>query len=103
MIVISKRLQMVYRSLVCLYNRHCTGHARDNSRTWLCVVTVIVTLYWWLGGRTSDDTLGHEVRVRDKDGHVHVYNSETSPMVFIGGHPRSRILHLGLERFPGIK
>ena len=90
MIVISKRLQMVYRSLVCLYNRHCTG--RDNSKSWLCIVTVIVTLYWWLGGRSqsSDDTRGHEVRVRDKAGHVHVYNSEISPMVFIGGHPRSK-------------
>ena len=86
MIVISKRLQMVYRSLVCFYNRHSI----KDRKSWLCCVTVMVTLYWWLGGQTpSDDTRGHEARVRDKAGHVHVYNSETSPMIFIGGHPRS--------------
>ena len=33
--------------------------------------------------------LGHTAAVYDSAGTLHEYNSETHPLVFIGGHPRS--------------
>jgi len=37
----------------------------------------------------SPTKLGHTAAVFDSAGTLHKYNSETSPIVFIGGHPRS--------------
>ena len=38
------------------------------------------------------DYPGHVARVEDSEGHVHSYHSLSSPLVFIGGHPRSGIM-----------
>lgn len=43
---------------------------------------------WWPAGQAARP-LGHTARAVDREGRIHVYNSETSPIVFIGGHPRS--------------
>ena len=47
--------------------------------------------WWWGGGGGDSDSsdLAHTVRVRDRQGRLHTYSASVSPLVFIGGHPRS--------------
>ena len=63
----------------------------------LCVKfgVLLVTIYLVLYARsnwipdTTPKKLGHTAAVYDSAGRLHEYNSETHPLVFIGGHPRS--------------
>jgi len=57
----------------------------------ILLVTVYLLLYitsFWKHERSSKK-LGHTASVYDSDGNLHEYNSESHPLVFIGGHPRS--------------
>ena len=84
--MLSKRLQMLVRNLLCFYNRH----RRQSSERWLCVTGLLCLVIIYQRYRARDpDYPGHVARVEDSEGRVHSYHSLTSPLVFIGGHPRS--------------
>ena len=79
---------MIYRTILCFYNRH-RSQIKDNKVKSLCLLIILVSLYLIFGPKKTHAPRGHVATVIDSHGNVHEYNSKTSPMVFIGGHPRS--------------
>lgn len=49
--------------------------------------TLIYVKEWWFAEAPRKS--GHTAVVYDDEGKEYTYNSETSPLIFIGGHPRS--------------
>jgi len=81
----SKQLHMVFRNFLCFYNRHC----RSFIERWKTLIMMLVIISLCLNRNSYKSETGHEANVRDKEGNIHTYNSDTSPLIFIGGHPRS--------------
>ena len=71
--------------LVYLYPRH--RRLASDKWAWLSGLLVLVIL--WQATRHPRPERGHVAHVEDSAGRVHSYHSLTSPLVFIGGHPRS--------------
>ena len=84
-----RRFQLFVRSLhMQLKRQKLTSLLKNIS---ILSVTVYLLLYitsFWKHERSSKK-LGHTASVYDSDGNLHEYNSESHPLVFIGGHPRS--------------
>ena len=83
---LNKRIQMIFRSLLCIYNRH--RRLVSEKRAWVCLIIFGYLVYSWRSS-TFSSLNGHIATVVDGQGHVHTYNSKSSPLIFIGGHPRS--------------
>ena len=77
---------MIVRSLLCIYNRN--RRILSEKGVLVCLFIVGYLLYQWRIS-TSSALSGHTATVVDGQGGVHTYNSKSSPLIFIGGHPRS--------------
>ena len=83
---VNKRIQMIVRSMLCIYNRH--RRILSERGLWVGLFIIGYLVYTWTTSTISSLT-GHTATVVDDQGQVHTYNSKSSPLIFIGGHPRS--------------
>ena len=77
---------MIVRSILCIYNRH--RRILSEKGLWVGLFIVGYLIFTWRNSSISY-LGGHTATVVDDNGLVHTYNSKSSPLIFIGGHPRS--------------
>ena len=68
----------------------------------ICVITLII-----LRVRRSKNLskVGISVKVIDSNGFVHEYNSQSHPLIMVGGHPRSgtTLMRAMLDAHPSVR
>jgi len=85
--------------MLCFFSNRCLLQAKNwvlglRQRHDLQVYGVFLALFFicmrmWTGSDQKPIIEGHSARAVNSEGKVFEYNSHTSPIVFIGGHPRS--------------
>lgn len=84
--------------MLCFFSNRCLLQAknwllglkqrRDLQLYGVCLAFFMLFFHLWKGSDPRP-ILGHSARAVNSEGKVFEYNSHTSPIVFIGGHPRS--------------